>query len=606
MKYLHIALITFLLCLGSYSSSAQTTVPRHGIAMHGDIKYGPDFTHFDYVNPDAPKGGALKLGTVGSYDSLNPFILKGTPASGLTFLGPNLVFESLMDQSNDEPFSMYGLLAESIEMPDDRSWVAFTLRPEAKWNDGKPVTADDVVWTFNTLMEHGTPFYQAYYGDVKEVNATSERRIIFTFNHDQNAELPLIISQLPVLPKHYYEAEENDFTKTTLKPPLGSGPYKITSVTPGRSITYTRVDDWWGADLPINKGRYNFDSITYDYYRDANVALEAFLSGEYDFREENMSKLWSTAYDATPVQDGRIIKEEIENGRPSGMQAYIYNIRRPVFQDPKVREALAYAFDFEWSNKQFAYGAYTRTDSYFENSELASTGLPKGEELEILEKYRDKLPESVFTETYSPPQTDGQGHLRENLREAAKLLNEAGYKLNDRGLRVHEDTGQELRFEIIDSNPAFERWTLPFIRNLKRLGVIANFRAVDTAQYQNRLNNFDFDMTIMSIPQSNSPGNEQRDFWLSANADREGSRNYIGIKSPVVDELIEMVINAPSRESLVARTHALDRVLLSGYYVIPQWHYNKWRLAYWKKLQRPENLSPLTPGVTTTWWMTQR
>lgn len=478
MKLIKIFLLAFLICLSNFAQ-AQTATPKHAASMHGEVKYPLGFAHFDYVNPGAPKGGTLKQAAVGSFDSLNPYIIKGSPAAGLTFLGNNLVFESLMEQSHDEPFTMYGLLAETIEMPDDRSWVAFNLHPKAKWNDGKSITAEDVVWTFNTLMKDGSPFFQAYYGDVKNVKATSNSRVLFTFKHDKNAELPLVISQLPVLPKHYWEKEENTFSKTTLKAPLGSGPYKISEVIPGRSVTYTKVDDWWGNDLPNNKGRYNFENIVYDYYRDDNVALEALFSGNYDIRNENTAKLWETAYDAKPVQDGRIIKEEIENGRPSGMQGYIYNIRRPVFQDAKVREALSYAFDFDWSNKQFAYGAYKRTDSYFENSELASSDLPQGRELEILKQFKGQLPNRVFEEAYSVPKSDGSGNIRQNLRKAADLLKEAGYELGKDGIRTHKETNQKLQFEIIDSNPAFERWTLPFIRNLKKLGVVANFRVVD-------------------------------------------------------------------------------------------------------------------------------
>ncbi|MGB1077202.1 MAG: extracellular solute-binding protein, partial [Bdellovibrionales bacterium] len=350
---------------------AQDVTPRHGIAMHGSAKYASDYKHFDYVNPDAPKGGTLKLSAPGTFDSLNPYIVKGTPAAGLRFLRSSFTTDSLMEDSHDEPFTMYGLLAETIEMPDDRSWVAFNLRPQAKWHDGKQITAHDVVWTFNTFMEQGTPFFKAYYGDVKDVVATSDARVKFTFKHHENAELPLILGQLPVLPKHYWEKEENVFGSTSLTPPLGSGPYKITHVDAGRSITYERAPEWWGKDLPINKGRYNFDKITYDYYRDDNVALEAFFSGEYDVRIENTSKLWESGYNVPAVQNGTIIKSEISHGRPAGMQAFVMNVRRPVFQDINVRKALAYAFDFEWSNKQFAFGKYTRTNSYFANSPLA-------------------------------------------------------------------------------------------------------------------------------------------------------------------------------------------------------------------------------------------
>ena len=500
---------------------------------------------------------------------------------------------------------MYGRLAETIELPEDRSWVAFNLRPEARWADGSTVTATDVVWSFNTLMEKGTPFFKAYYGDVKNVTATSPSRVKFTFLHNGNAELPLILSQMPVLPEAYWSDEAHDFSKTTLTPPMGSGPYEISQVVPGRSITYTRRDDWWGADLAINKGRYNFENIVYDYYLDDNVALEAFLSGAYDVRLENTAKLWATAYNTPAVKSGDIEKEEIQNGRPAGMQGYIFNLRRDIFKDAKVREAIGYAFDFEWSNKQFAYGSYTRTDSYFENSELASSGIPQGRELEILEQFRDQLPSELFTEKYSPPSSDGSGNIRTNLRTAAKLLEEAGYVLGENGIRVHEETGRPLRFEIIDGNPVFERWTLPFIRNLKRIGVDANFRAVDSAQYQNRMNDYDYDMTIMSIGQSSSPGNEQLDFWGSEKADIPGSRNYMGIKNPVVDDLIRMIIEAPSREELVARTRALDRVLLWNHYVVPHWHFDKWRIAYWSKLSHPETLSDLTPGISETWWVEQ-
>ncbi|PZO87011.1 MAG: hypothetical protein DI626_04975, partial [Micavibrio aeruginosavorus] len=460
--------------------SAQDSVkPQAAISMHGDMKYKAGFTHFDYVNPDAPKGGTLKLHSVGTFDSLNPFIIKGAPAAGMTFLGQSYVYDSLMDQSDDEPFSMYGLLAETIERPKDNSWVAFNLRPEAKWADGKPVTAEDVVWTFKTVMEKGAPFFKAYYGDVTKVEATSERRVKFTFGHNDNAELPLIIAQMAVLPKHYWAAEGRDLGQTTLTPPLGSGAYKVVTVKPGSSIEYVRNADYWGKDLPVNKGRYNFDRIVIDYYKDNNVALEAFLAGQYDYRLENTAKLWETAYNAPAVRDGRIVKEQVAHERPAGMQGYIYNIRRPVFADPKVRQAMAHAFDFEWSNKQFAYGAYKRSDSFFDNSDLAAPeGAPAGRELEILEQYRGKIPDSVFTTRYAPPKNDGTGNMRENLRIAASLLDEAGWKVGKDGMRVNAK-GEKLTFEIIDANPMFERWTLPFIANLKKIGVNATFRVLD-------------------------------------------------------------------------------------------------------------------------------
>ena len=595
-------LIFLLILLAAFPAAAQDAKPQGGIAMHGDVKYKDGFTHFDYVNPDAPKGGTLRLSSIGTFDSLNPFIIKGTPAAGLLYIGQSSLYDSLMEQSTDEPFSMYGLLAESIERPKDNSWVAFNLRPEAKWADGKPVTAADVVWTYKAMMEKGAPFFKAYYGDVKDVIAESERRVKFTFSHNDNAELPLILSQLVVLPKHYWEAEGRDIGATSLAPPLGNGPYKVAAVAPGRRIEYVRDPDYWGKDLPINRGRFNFDRITIDYYKDANVALEAFFAGEYDYRLENTAKLWETAYNAPAVKDGRIVKEEVKHGRPAGMQGFIYNTRRPVFEDVAVRKALAYAFDFEWSNKQFAYGTYTRTDSYFENSDLAAPdGPPSGAELKLLETFRGQIPDEVFTGRYAPPKTDGTGNMRDNLRTAAKILDDAGWKLGADGIRANAK-GVKLKFEIIDSNPMFERWVLPFIANMKKIGVAANFRVLDPAQYQNRMNDFDYDMTVLPIAQSDSPGNEQRDFWASDKADVPGSRNYIGVKNPAVDALVEKIIRAKNREDLVATCRALDRVLLAGYYVIPQWHSDHFNLAYWKHLARPEQLSPLTPGVSDTWW----
>ena len=606
MKTLKTFLVLLYLAAPAFAADAPAPIsieapkvePKHAIALHGEAKYPADFKHLEYVNPDAPKGGAIRSAVIGTFDSLNPFIVKGAPAAGLNYLRSDLFYESLMQNSWDEPFTLYGILAESVEIPEDRSWVAFNLRPEAKWHDGKPITAADVVWTFNTLMEHGTPFFKAYWGDVKSVTAESERRVKFEFTVKGNAELPLIIAEMAILPKHYWEGK--NFGETSLTPPVGSGPYKIGKVDNGRSIEFVRDPNWWGKDLPFFKGFYNFDTVTYDYYRDQNVALEAFFAGEFDVQLENTAKLWETAYDAPPVLGGRITKEEIENTRPAGMQAFIMNVRKPVFKDPKVREALNYAFDFEWSNKQFAYGSYIRTDSFFENSELASTGLPQGEELAILEKYRGKIPDAVFTATYTNPKNDGSGNNRATLRKAADMLDAAGWVLGDDGIRSKD--GVRLEFEILDSNPMLERWVIPFTKNLERIGVKANFRVVDTAQYQNRMNEYDYDMTVSSIGQSDSPGNEQRDFWSSDKADIPGARNMIGVKDPVVDEIVESIIQAKSREDLVTKVHALDRILLAGHYVIPMWHYPKWRVAYWAKLQRPSTLSGISPLIAETWW----
>ena len=585
------------LLLSPLPALAQDVAPVHAMAMHGAPKYGPDFQHLDYVNVDAPKGGELKLNVIGTFDSLNPFIVKGAPAAGA-----GSIYETLMESSADEPFTEYGALAATMETPEDRSWVIFNLRPEAKWHDGKPVTADDVIWTFNTLTTEGTPFYKAYYANVKSVEALSPARVKFTFDMAGNRELPLIVGQMQILPKHYWTAEGRSFGETTLTPPLGSGPYKFGVIKPGEAVQYTRVTDWWGKDLPLNRGRYNFDTLTYEYYRDANVAMEAFLGGRYDFRQENTAKLWATAYESPAVKDGRIKKEVIKHELPQGAQGFIYNIRRPVFHDRAVREALAYAFDFEWSNKQYAYDSYKRTRSYFSNSDMEASALPDAAEIALLEPFRDQLPPEVFTTVYQPPKTDGSGNIRENLRKAAQILEAAGYVTGKDGIRTHKTTGQRLEFEFIDNNPAFERWIMPFVQNLQKIGVKANYRSIDEAQYQNRMNNFDYDMTVMVYGQSSSPGNEQREFWGSERADAPGSRNYIGIKDPVVDALIDKIISAPTREDLVTRTRALDRVLQWGYYMVPNWHLAAWRIAYWDKFGKPEKTPEYGLLVTETWW----
>jgi microcin C transport system substrate-binding protein len=571
----------------------------HGISMYGDLKYGPDFTHFDYVNPDAPKGGDVKLGALFSFDSLNPFILKGTTAAGMGgLLGGSLVYESLMTGSEDEAFSEYGQIAETVEVPADRSWVAFNLRPEARWHDGEPITADDVVWTFESLMSEGHPLYRAYYANVVSVEKIDDHKVKFTFDQTGNRELPLIMGQLPVLPKHYYET--HTFNETTLEPPLGSGPYRVKSVDPGRSITYERVEDYWGQDLPVNKGQNNFDTLRYDYYRDGNIAVEALKAHEYDFRMENNSRVWATAYTGPAVRDGLLILAELPDHTPTGMQAFIFNTRRDKFADPRVRQALGYAFDFEWSNKNLFYDQYARTKSYFSNSELAATELPSEAELALLEPYRDQLPPEVFTEVYEPPVTDGSGNIRSNLHAAKQLLDEAGWTVQNGVLTGPE--GQPMEIEILLVQPEFERVVQPLARNLERLGAKVSVRIVDASQYQNRLDQFDFDLIVSGFGQSLSPGNEQRDFWSSEAADIEGSRNLIGIKSPVIDALIDDIIFAEDRASLIAATRALDRVLLWNHYVIPNWHSRVYRVAYWDKFARPD-VQPLYGLGFNTWWV---
>ncbi|MBT4934565.1 MAG: ABC transporter substrate-binding protein [Rhodospirillaceae bacterium] len=581
---------TFVLT-GAATAMAE---PRHGLAMHGEPKYGPDFKHFDYVNPDAPKGGKVKLGSTGSFDNLNGFIVKGEAADGL-----GAMYDTLMTGSADEAFTEYGLLAESIEVPEDRTWVQFVLRKEARWHDGKPVTADDVIWTFNTLLEKGTPRYRYYYADVVGAKKIDERTVRFDFKNGENRELPMIMGQLVVLPKHYWQ--DKDFTKTTLEPPLGSGPYRVESLEAGRDISYRRVENYWGRDLPVNVGRDNFDVITYDYYRDATVQVEAFKAGAFDFRAENISKVWATSYDIPAVKKGLIKKIEVKHNRTAGIQGFVYNTRREIFKDPKLRQALAYGFDFAWSNRNLFYGQYTRTRSYFDNSELAATGLPGKEELEILEPYRGRIADDVFTTEYQPPKTKGDGRIRSNLRIGDRLLKEAGWVIKD-NLRVNEKTGRVLEFEILLVSPAFERIVLPFAKNLERLGVKTSVRTVDSAQYLRRLETFDYDMLTFIWGQSLSPGNEQLGYWGSGAASQNGSRNFIGISDPVVDDLIAGLISAPDRESLITRTRALDRVLQWGHYLIPHWHLDYDRLIFWNKFERPK-VTPISGAQFNTWWI---
>jgi microcin C transport system substrate-binding protein len=566
----------------------------HGLSMYGDLKYGPGFTHFEYADPRARKGGDVRLHAVGTFDTLNPFILKGVAAAAIGEL-----FDTLMTSSADEAFAQYGLVAESVQVPADRSWVGFTLRREARFHDGSPVTVDDIIFSFDTLKKKGHPFYRAYYAQVTRAEKTGERTVKFSFGAGDNRELPLIVGQLPVLSKAYWTT--HDFAKTTLQAPVGSGPYRVAALEPGRSITYRRDPTYWGAELPVNVGRFNFDTMRYDYYRDSTISLEAFKAGEYDFHEENVAKNWAIGLNSPAVAQGLIRKEMIRNRLPSGMQGYVFNTRRAMFADPRVRRALAYAFDFEWTNKHLFYGAYTRTESYFANSELAATGLPSAEELKVLEPLRAQVPPEVFTTVYRAPATDGNGYPRDNLLTALRMLREAGWLVRDGVLRDAR-TNEAMRFEIVGTEGAFERIALPFVKNLERLGIAARVRTVDTAQYQYRLDNFDFDVTVWVWGQSLSPGNEQRDFWSSEKADTPGGRNMAGIKSPAVDRLVDLLIAAPDRAGLIARTRALDRVLLWGHYVIPHWHIPFFRVAYWDKFTRP-SVTPYYALGFETWWV---
>ena len=566
----------------------------HAIAMHGEPKYPDSFQYVDYANPDAPKGGKIILSSTGSYDSFNPFILKGTAAAGIGNL-----YETLTTGSSDEAFTEYGLIAKTIEWPDDRSWVAFTIREEAVWHDGKKISPEDVIWTFNTLMEKGHPFYKYYYGDVVEVIQENDNKVRFNFKGNTNLELPLIVGQLPVLPKHYWT--NKNFEETSMDIPIGSGPYKIKNFDAGRTITYELDSDYWGKNIPIKKGTENFGIIQYEYYKDRSIEREAFKSGDIDLFSENTSKDWATSYDTPAVQNGLIKKELIEHQNPQGMQGFAFNTRKEIFEDKRVREALSYAFDFEWTNKNLFYNAYKRTNSFFENSELASSGVPLGGELDLLNDYRELLPQKLFQEEYNPPKTDGSGFMRKELQEATKLLQDAGWELQE-GKLINKKSGSKFEFELLLVSPAFERIVLPFKDNLAKLGIDVSVRTIDSAQYQNRLDGFDFDMIVSTFSQSLSPGNEQRNFWGSDAAKTNGSRNIIGISNEVIDSLIEKVISAKDREDLIVTTRALDRVLLWNHYVIPQWHISAYRTLYWDIFDKP-SVRPKYSLGTNTWWV---
>jgi microcin C transport system substrate-binding protein len=573
-------------------ADASGAVRTHALSLLGEPSLPADFTHWPWVNPEAPKGGEIVRSALGSYDSFNPFILRGTAAFGIT-----QIWETLLRDSADEASTTYCHLAGAIELPADRLGVTFELRETARWHDGRPITAEDVVWSFNTLRQHGRPHYRAYYADVSEVAAEGPRRVTFRFRVE-NRELAQILGQLPVLPKHWWEGR--DFARPGLDVPLGSGPYQVERFEPGRSLVLRRVPDYWGRDLPTMKGTNNFDIIRFEYFRDSRVVLEAFKAGQIDFRQENIAKEWATAYDFPAVRRGLVKKEEIPNEIPTGMQSFAVNLRRPLFGDARVREALGQVFDFEWMNANLFYGSYTRTESYFSNSELASRGLPEGREREILETYRGRVPEQVFTTEFHLPKTDGSGNNREGARRALALLREAGWTVRDR--RLVNAQGGRFEFEILLSDPSYERISLPYVQWLQRLGIEARVRTVDQAQYQVRIDAFDYDMTVDGIGQSLSPGNEQRDYFTCARAQEHGSQNVAGICNPVIDELVEMVIAAPDRRELVARTRALDRVLLWNHYVIPHWHTQTFRVAYWDKFGRPPR-NPRYALALDSWWV---
>lgn len=580
-----VALAVFLL------PPATALAGSYAIAMHGAPRQPAGFTSFDYVNPNAPKGGKVVLGRLGTFDSLNPFIIKGIPAAGL-----DLTFDRLLKRGRNEPFTLYGLIAESVETPDDRSSVTFTIRPRARFHDGTPITADDVIFSLKTLREKGRPNHRLFYKQVVRMERLGIRKVKLVFKDASNREMPLIMGLMPILSRKYYQKHE--FEKTTLTPPLGSGPYRVKAVDQGRSITYERVADYWGRDLAVNKGQYNFDEIKFDYFRDAVVALEAFKAGLIDFRAEPDPGRWVTAYNTPARQRGDIILEEISHGRPAGMYAFVFNSRRPIFRDPQVRAALAYAFDFKWLNKHLFHGAYRRTASFFEGSELAAAGPISEAEKKLLAPFRGQLAKEVFTKVYRPPASTGNG--RGNIRAAFRLLGRAGWYYKGQVLMTAD--GRPAAFEILLVNPRRERLALSLKRNLKRLGIAVTIRTVDSAQYQFRLDDYDFDMIIHRWDESLSPGSEQAFYWGSKAANEEGTRNYPGIESPAADVMIRRITEARTRQGLIDATRALDRVLQWGHYVLPLFYLPRDRVAYWNKFEKPK-VTPLYGYQFDAWWM---
>ena len=599
-------LLSLFFGLATSFPASATLSESHGYAQFGALKYPASFTHFDWVNPEAPKGGTLRIMAAGSFDTLNPYTLKGTsPVATANFLqyGVTELNEPLMvgtgqyDPSGDEPASSYGLIASSVEYSEDRSWVVFNLRPEARFHDGKPITAYDVAFSYRLLLKEGHPQYRTSLQEVKRVDILNRHRVRFVLKRADNPLLILRLGELPVLPQHYWKGR--DFKATTFEPPLGSGPYRITRVNPGRSLTFERVQDWWGAALPVNRGKYNFDRVEVDFYRDSHVAFEAFKAGEFDFYIEQQAKNWANAYRFPAVTSGDVVLAEIPHQIPTQTQALFMNTRRATFEDARVREALGLMFDFEWANRTLFNSSYTRAASYYPNSEFSAKGKPQGAEWLLLSPFREQLPPRLFTEPFTMPVTDGRGIPRETMRRALGLLAEAGFKPS--GQRLTNTKGQPLSFEILLVNPNLERILQPFTENLASIGIQANLRTVDRAQYKQRLDRFEFDMILLTLPQTLSPGLEQALYFHSSQASVKGGRNYAGIHDPVVDALLEKLLSARTRDEQVAATRALDRVMLWQHYTIPNWYIDYHRLAYRNRFAFVAT-PPYTLGLRS-WWL---
>ena len=572
-------------------SQPQTKEPH--LSLFGTTKYVAEFPHFDYVNPNAPKGGKITLNGFGHFDSFNPFIIKGRPAEKL-----HLMYDTLTVPALDEYGTQYGLLAQDISYPEDISSATFTLNSKARFHDGVPVKPEDVIWSFQQLVKNH-PFYRTYYANVKTVEKLSSHAIRFIFTKKYDRELPQIVGQFPILPKHYWTRKNRDISKTTLEPPIGSGPYRLKHFEARRYVLYERDPKYWGKNLNVTKGYHNFHQIQVDYFNDPTVAFEALKAGSVTYRAENNSKNWATGYNIPAIKTGKLIRKNLPNKNVQGMQGFAFNIRHKKFQNPQVREAFNLAFNFEWINKNLFYKQYKRTDSYFDNSILAAKGLPSNAELTLLNPIRKQIPERVFTTAFTNPIVKKDSDLRHNLRRAKNLLTQAGWKINDRKLMKN---GQVLRVEFLIVQPAFKRIIAPFIKNLTRLGIEANIRQVDAAQYQNRLNNFDFDIIVHNFGQSLTPGYEQRNYWGSQAAKQQGGQNVIGIENNAIDHLINHVILAKTREEKITATHALDRVLLAYHFVIPHWHIAYHRLAYWEGLHHPKKPPPYSTGFPEIWW----
>lgn len=567
----------------------------HGLSLWGELKYKENFKHFEYVNPDAPKGGTVKLASTGSFDTLNPFIVKGNKAPGIA-----TIFETLMTPSLDEPQSVYGLVASGVYVPEDRRYAEFLLRPEAKFQDGSPLTADDVAYTLELLKTKADPTYRILYKPVDKAEVLGPHKIRFHFADTSLRELPLTVATMPILSKKYYES--HDFTQTTLEQPLASGAYRVSAIDPGRSITFELRKDYWGAALPVNVGLSNFGAIRYDLYRDEHVALEALKAGEYDMRQENIARAWAVSYDSPALREGRMKKEKFDNDVPQGMQGFVYNTRRAKFADRRVREAIGLTLDFEWMNKTLFFDAYSRNSSYFLHTEFEAKGVPEGEELALLEPYRDQLPPELFTTPFSVPVTDGSGNNRDQLKKADALLKEAGWVIKN-GARVNEKTGEKLAFEFLLHSPSFERVCAPMRKHLRQLGIEASIRIVDEAQYVERLKKYDFDIVSNWINRFVFyPGNEQLTYWHSSQAEQEGGNNFSGVKRELVDTLLARITGAKTLDELRPAARALDRVLLWEHYYIPHWNLSALRIAYWDKFGRPAVTPPYALGFES-WWL---